>query len=105
MQEEIKEKGLEKHTVILMIMTALFFDALQWLMAFVLMDWLVGFFALLTFYVWLKTQGIKFTPKRSGTMFGGAIIEIIPVLSAFPAWTLAITIVALDAKIKDLIPV
>ena len=105
MPEEKKEEGLKNHTIILMICVALFFDALQWLLAFVFMDWLAGFFAFLTFFVWFKMYKISFMkPKRALVMAGGFLIEIIPFLAALPAWTAAVTIVALDSKVKKVVP-
>jgi len=102
---EEKEKGLENHTIVFMIVVALFYDALQLALAFAFMDWLVGIFAFLTFYVWFKMKGMSFMkPKRALVMGGGFIIEIIPVLSILPAWTLAVTILALDSKIKKVVP-
>jgi hypothetical protein len=97
-------KELKNHTIALMIGTALFFDSLQWLLAFVFMDWLAGFFAFLTFFVWFKFYGMKFiTPKRIATMGGAFLIEIIPVLAALPAWTGAVVILILDMKAKKLL--
>lgn len=102
---EEKEKGLKHATVILMIGTAVFFDVLQWLMAFILMDWAVGFFAYLTFFVWFRMHGISFMkPKRLLVMGGSALIEMIPVVSALPAWTAAVTYLAMESKIKSAIP-
>ena len=104
MPEEKKEEGLKNTTIALMVGTALFFDMLQWLLAFVFMDWLVGFFAFLTFLLWFKIHGMKFmTPKRIATMGGAFIIEIVPILSALPAWTGAVVILILDYKAKKLL--
>ena len=93
---------LKKSTIALMIATAIFFDAMQWLLAFILMDWLAGFFAFMTFYLWFKLHGMSFaTPKRAGTMATALIIEMIPVISAIaPTWTGAVIILILDTKIK-----
>ena len=100
-----EEKGLNNTAIVLMVCTALLFDVLQWLLAFILMDWLAGFFALLTFYVWFKMRGMSFMkPKRLLTFGGASLIEIIPWLSALPAWTAAIVVLALDSKIKKLVP-
>jgi hypothetical protein len=82
-QEQNKEKGLKSHTVVLMIVTALFFDALQALLTLIFMGWLVGFFAALTFWLWFKVHGISFMNPKKLMVFGGAaLIEVIPVLSA-----------------------
>lgn len=96
-----KQKDIQSHTVALIIGTALFFDVLQWALAYIFMDWLAGFFAFLTFYVWFKILGMSFmSPKRIATMGGAFIIEIVPVLSMLPAWTGAVTILILDHKAK-----
>ncbi|OHB05806.1 MAG: hypothetical protein A3B16_00430 [Candidatus Zambryskibacteria bacterium RIFCSPLOWO2_01_FULL_45_43] len=87
-----------------MICVAVFFDILQWLLAFVFMDWLAGFFAFMTFFVWFKIRGMSFMkPKRLLTFGGASLIEIIPWLSALPAWTAAIVILALDSKVKKVV--
>jgi hypothetical protein len=104
MEEEKREKELKNHTIALMVGTALFFDALQWLLAFVFMDWLAGFFAFMTFFVWFKIHGVKFAkPKRALALGGAGLIEIIPVLSVLPAWTLAVLLIALDTKDKKVL--
>lgn len=100
-----ENKGLDNTTIALMVSVAIFYDALQWLLAFVFMDWLVGFFAFLTFYLWFKMRGLNFaTPKRAGTLGGAFIIEVVPFLSMLPAWTAAVVILALDSKIKKVAP-
>jgi len=106
MEEEKKKKELKSHTVVLMVVVALFFDVLQWLLAFVFMDWLAGFFAFMTFFVWFKLYGVSFMkPKRILAMGGAGLIEMIPVLAALPAWTAAVIFLALDAKVKKIAPV
>lgn len=90
-----------------MISVAFFYDVLQWLLTFILMGWLVGIFAGLTFYVWFKLRGLSFMkPKRFFTFGTVSIIEMFPFLplSALPAWTAAIVILALDSKIKKVLP-
>lgn len=105
MEEERKGKGLGNTTLVLMFSTAIFFDVLQWLLAFLFMDWLVSIFAFLTFYVWFKMRGLKFaTAKRTGTMAGAFIVEIVPFLAMLPAWTSAIVILGLDSKVKKVAP-
>ena len=105
MQEENKEKGLKSTTVVLMIAVALFFDALQALLTFIFMGWLAGIFAGLTFYLWFKIHGISFMkPKRLMAFGGASLIEIIPFLSALPAWTFAVSYLAISSKLKSIIP-
>jgi|SRR3989344_5618062 len=105
MPEENKEKGLKATTVVLMIAVALFFDALQTLLTFIFMGWLVGIFAGLTFYLWFKLHGVSFMkPKRLATFGGTALIEVIPFLSVIPAWTFAVSYLALSSKLQAVIP-
>ena len=102
-----EKKGLNNVTVALMVSAALFFDALQWLLTFIFMGWLVGIFAALTFYLWFKMHGISFMKTKRLLTFGGAsFIEIVPIpfLSALPAWTAAVVYLALDSKIKKIAP-
>ena len=100
-----EKKGLNNTTIALMISVALFFDALQWLLAFIFMGWLVTIFAGLTFYVWFKIRGMSFMkPKRFATFGGSFIVELIPVIGdVLPTWTASITYLALDSKIKKVL--
>lgn len=99
-----KHEGLENHTIGLMIGTALFFDALQALVAsWVVMDWLVGIFGLMTINLWFLMKGIPIlTKKRMAAMGGSVLIEMIPFVAALPALTAAVTIVVLDTKAKKI---
>ncbi|MDP3763904.1 MAG: hypothetical protein Q8Q92_04705 [bacterium] len=102
-----EQKGLNNTTIAFMIVVALFFDALQALLALVLMGWLVGIFAGLTFYLWFKIHGLSFMkPKRLLTFGTASFIEMFPLLplSALPAWTAAVSYLALDSKIKKIVP-
>ena len=105
MPEDNKEKELKSHTIVFMAVVAIFFDVLQWLMAFLFMDWLVGIFAYLTFFVWFKIYGINLIKAKrlavAGTSF---ILEIIPIVATLPALTAAVITVALDAKVKKIAP-
>lgn len=106
-EEKTEKKGLDNTTIALMISVALFYDALQVLLAFIFLGWLVGIFAGLTFYLWFKSRGLSFMkPKRFLTFGIASIIEMFPIipLSVLPAWTLAIVILALDSKIKKILP-
>ena len=105
MSEE--KKGLNNTTIVLMVAVALFYDVLQWFLAFIFMGWLVGIFAGLTFYVWFKIRGMSFMKPKRFAIFGtGSVIEMFPLipLSALPAWTAAIVILALDSKVKKIAP-
>ena len=104
-----EKKGLDNITIALMIGVALFYDALQILLAFLFMGWVVGIFAGLTFYIWFKIRGLNFMkPKRFLTFGITSIIEMLPSLlipiSALPVWTGSIIYLALDSKIKKITP-
>ena len=104
MPEEKKEKGLKSHTVVFMIVVAIFFDALQIILDFLLMGWIVTIFASMTFWLWFKLNGISFMrPKRLAGSLGVILIDIIPVLGWF-AWTVSISVFALGKKIQEVVP-
>jgi hypothetical protein len=103
-KEQVPVKGLDNVTVCLMIGTAVFFDALQLLLDFIFMGWLVTIFAWLTFIVWFIIKGISlWTIKRVSILGIGTIVDLIPFLGAF-AWTAMIITLALDSKIKKVLP-
>jgi|GEM_PF-2901203 len=54
---------------------------------------IIDLYALLTFFVWFKVHDVSFAnPKRGLTMAGALIVELVPILNAVPAWTLAVII-------------
>lgn len=96
---------LKDTTATLMIGTALFFDVLMGLINFIpflgqILSSMVGIFAGLTFWLWFRMSGIKFTFKKSATLGAGFAISLIPVLNMLPALTFAVTRVVLDSKMK-----
>lgn len=102
-------KDLNNTIIVLMVSTALFYDVLQWFLVFFFLDWVVSIFAAFTFYLWFKIYGISFLSPKRASIFGGAIaIESVPFISAFlswlPAWTAAVLLLALDSKIKKVVP-
>ena len=105
MPEERNEKELKNHTIVFMVIVAIFFDMLQWLLAFVFMDWLVSIFAYLTFFVWFRTYHISFMkPKRVAIAGISFLLEIIPFVAMLPALTGAVVMIALDTKVKKVLP-
>ncbi|MFZ2522013.1 MAG: hypothetical protein WAX44_01915 [Minisyncoccia bacterium] len=104
----MKETQIKDSTAILMIGTALFFDALQALIGWIpiagnfLADLLsIGIF--LTFLVWFWFNGIKMiTPKRLGSMVAGGLVEMVPYLNLLPAWTGVVVYLIGTTKIKEL---
>lgn len=99
-----KEKGLDSHTIFFMIWTAVFFDFLQFILSFIMMGWLVGFFAGLTFWWWFRQHGISFSrPSRWGSFALTYLVEVIPGLGAIPAWTFEVGFLALSSKAKEVV--
>lgn len=107
--EEVQEKPkstLPKSTIILMTLTALFFDALQAILIFFIIGAIansfIAVFAGLTFYVWFKTHNVSFSsPKRLAAIGGGWLIELIPVLNIIPTWTFAVWYTISTTKIAE----
>ena len=54
------KKGLDNTTITLMICTALFFDALQWLLGWIFMGWLASIFAGFDFLCLVQDKGNEF---------------------------------------------
>ncbi|MDQ3089728.1 MAG: hypothetical protein M3Q24_01065 [bacterium] len=102
-------KKLSQTTSGLMIAVAVFFDAFQLIINLIpvlgqIISVVIGFFAFLTFYFWFSSKGVKFaTPKRGGILGGGFIVEMIPIINMLPAWTLAVVLIILDQKKKELL--
>lgn len=98
------KKSLKSWEIAFMVIVALFFDAIQWLLAFILMDWIVSIYAFLTFYIWFKIKGMSFMrPKRILTMGGSLIVELVPILSTLPTWTFAVVVLVADMKAKEVL--
>lgn len=103
-------KGLSNITIAFMIAVALFYDAIQAFINLIpflgqILSSLIGLFAFLTFYLWFKLKGLNFaTAKRAGYLGGGFMIELLPLVNMLPAWTLTITLLAMDSKTKKIVP-
>lgn len=106
-QQEKPQSSLSGGTIVLMILTALFFDGLQIALEFVfglglVVDSFVSIFAIFTFTVWFKMHDISFVnPKRLAAMGGGFFIEVIPGLNALPVWTAAVWYTISTTKIAE----
>jgi hypothetical protein len=104
MPEQQKKKELDSIIIVLMIVVAFFFDVLQWFLDFLFMGWLVTIFAHLTFFLWFRGRGVNFySRKRIGTLSFWTFLDFIPVAGAF-SWTFMVGRIALDYKIKKIIP-
>jgi hypothetical protein len=76
-----------------MIGVALIYDGIQFLLSFIFMGWLMSIWSQMTFWFWFSYLGVSFT--KSSKLLGSkiaamglpAIMGLIPVLDALPAWT------------------
>lgn len=64
---------------------------------------LISPFIFLTFWMWLKLHDVSIgdSIKRIAIMWGGFLVELIPVLNFLPTWTLSIFITVLMVRNKD----
>lgn len=111
----MENEEVSKITMWAMIAVALFFDGIQILTSYIYFIPFVGFFlewaiasgvsifAFLTFFLWFHLAGIKFNAKIASTTAGAFFIELIPLLSALPTWTLSVIMVFLLSKTKKIV--
>ncbi|MDP6388187.1 MAG: hypothetical protein QGG63_02855 [Candidatus Pacebacteria bacterium] len=93
----------------LMIAAAGVIDGVQFLFnLIVVIGWIIvpfiGISAWLMFYLWYKLKGINFLDSGARlaiTICTGALLEIIPVLNAFPAWTISVAIMFFIVRFED----
>ena len=103
MEEGEKEKGLKTTTVWLMISTAVFFDALQALLTWIGLGWVITIIAYATFGLWFAFHKMNFFAlKNAGWVGGSFLFELIPGLDALPVFTGIVTKIVLPLKIKKL---
>lgn len=94
--DEEKENQLTKITIGLLMVVALFYDLVQFAVNYIpvigqVASALVAIFAFCHFFLWFKMHGVSFTGiKKTLTMGGGFLIEVIPVLNMLPGWMVAV---------------
>lgn len=91
-------------TRILMISTALFFDLLLGILGQIpILGSALAILPLLTFALWFKLHGMKFTsPKKLLTLPVATIIEAVPILNILPGWTVAVLVMLNADKLKKI---
>jgi hypothetical protein len=104
--QEKPKSSLSKSTIVLMTITALFFDALQAILTIfgigLVASPFISVFAGLTFWLWFMMRGISIvTPKRLTALGGGFLAELIPAVDALPAWTAAVWYTISTTKIAE----
>lgn len=111
----MENEKISKITFACMIVTALFFDTIQFgadlmnlipFIGFILAGVISGgvsIFAWLTFFLWFRLVGTKFDSKIVATTVGTFFIELIPILNALPAWTLSIATIFLFFQSKEIL--
>lgn len=108
-KEEVKEKpksSLPKSTVVMMTVTAIFFDVVQaGLTLFgigLVASPFISVFAGCVFFLWFMMHGISLiNPKRLAAMGGGFLAELIPAVDALPAWTGTVLYTISTTKIAE----
>lgn len=105
-EQEKPKSSLPKSTVVMMTITALFFDGLQaGLTLFgigLIASPFISVFAGLVFFLWFMLHGISLvTPKRFLAMGGGWLTELIPAVDALPAWTAAVWYTISTTKVLE----
>jgi len=82
----------------LMTITALGLDFFQGIIGIlpiagpILTSFIINPIIFLIFWIWLKFHGVSISDsiQRIAIVFGGFLVELIPVLNILPAWTLTI---------------
>lgn len=100
------EQRINNVTAILMIITALAYDAaqvfLEWILVGFAVNWILNIWAWLTFYVWFKLKNVGFANlKRGLSLNGGFILEFIPLLEELPMWTASVIYMIITVKVED----
>ncbi|MEK7390641.1 MAG: hypothetical protein AAB635_00710 [Patescibacteria group bacterium] len=114
----MKNGHINNLTATLMISVAIFYDLIQALFDLLhlipvignviatVITALLSVVAWLTFYVWFKMHGVHFnSAKRAITMGAGFLIELMPILNILPAWTLAVVLIFLTARMPKIVQV
>lgn len=100
----MEEKALSNTTIALMAATALFYDALQVVLAYVFAGWLVMPIFYLHFTVWFWMKGLKFFQmKRAPTVAIGSLLEFVT-FGIIPSFTFIVLRVSLDYRIREVLP-
>ena len=102
------QERIDSSTGLLMVIVALGFDFFQGIIGilpiagFILAP-LISLFIWLTFWIWLKLHGVNITDKtkRIVIMWGGFLLELIPLLDILPIWTITIFITVLSVQHSD----
>ena len=95
-------------TLSLLAGTAFFFDTLQAILniAFIgiVLNVFVNVAAWFTFYLWLKLLDVGLIDsgiRKAVVMWGGMLLELIPIFNTLPVWTAAIALTAFIVRWED----
>lgn len=105
------EKRISSFTAGFMITVAVFFDGIQFLLNLIPLIGtasaeVLGIIAWLIFYIWFKMKGVSFSDtKKSAALLLGGIVELMPVLSALPAWTLSTVLIIALTRAEDMVAI
>lgn len=106
--QQPKRKRVDVVTAGLMIITALIFDALQFILDFIpLLGWvissLVGVFAWLTFFTWTAIRGWKISSVQKKFVNDVILpfVDLVPIVNALPMQTIKIVRLILLIRAED----
>ncbi len=107
MENESHKNKISGSTAFLMVAVAIFFDLIQFLLAFIpligfILNKLISIVAGLTFWLWLTIKGLK---GRQKLILGGSFfVEILPIpfLSALPVFTGGIIAIIVRDRVKEI---
>lgn len=104
-KEKEKQKGLTNTKIVLMTVVGLFYDTLQAAFSWIGLGWIIMPVFYLHFWLWFRLNGEKFLSlKRWGVIAGGTVLEAASA-GIIPAFTFIVLRTALDARLKNIVPV
>ncbi|MBI2618031.1 hypothetical protein HYW58_01105 [Candidatus Kaiserbacteria bacterium] len=106
-ERERPQPRIDSGTMVSMVSVAFFFDVVQMIFTLTVIGSIVSsvmsIFIWLTFYVWFKKHGIMFMDNlaRMIIMWGGFLLELVPVLNIIPGWTFSVSLSLLLIHYED----
>ncbi len=105
---EPPQERIDSGTGKLMVAVAFGFDLFQGVVGLTpFVGWvlspMIGLIIWLTFWIWLKLHGVSVVEsvERMAILFGGFLVELVPILNILPVWTLTIFVTVLLVQRED----
>jgi hypothetical protein len=107
-QQEPPKERIDKTKGVLMTSIGFGLDSLQASIGIVpilgfIVSPIISLFIWFFFWTWFKLNGVSIgdSVERIAVMFGGFLVEMIPVLNILPAWTLTVFLTVLIVQRAD----